>query len=341
MSHPAAISPFAAAPPAAAPAAPPAAPSAAPAAAPPAAATASPAAAPPASPPAAPRNEQGQTLQEFLAAYNPDRYRHPSHTVDMAVMTVANGKLKLLLIRRRNHPFLGCWATPGGFVALGEDLDRAALRELKEETGLDQGIYFRQLYTLGKADRDPRTHVITTAYITLAPAQALLQARAGDDAADAAWFTVSTRVLREDDRSRVTELTLARDAPAPAPAAIVYTITETVVDNWKRVRSAPDAARSTACLAGDHIKIVNMAVSLVREHALTTGLIFNMLPPAFLLSELQHAFEGVTGKTVNKPNFRRDVVAKKLVVPTGDTRFYYGRPVPLYAANRLYRYTDF
>ena len=76
------------------------------------------------------RNERGETLKEFLAKYNPDKYKHPSTTVDMIVATVQDNSLKVLLVKRKDHPFIGCWATPGGFVQFGEDIDQAAMREL-------------------------------------------------------------------------------------------------------------------------------------------------------------------------------------------------------------------
>ena len=56
------------------------------------------------------RNEQGQTLQEFLDAYDDSKYKHPSNTVDMILMTVYEDRLKLLLVKRSNHPYIGDWA---------------------------------------------------------------------------------------------------------------------------------------------------------------------------------------------------------------------------------------
>ena len=71
------------------------------------------------------RNAKGQTLQEFLADYDENRYRRPSNTVDMVLMTVHEGQLKLLLIRRKDHPFIGQWALPGGFINFDEDMETA------------------------------------------------------------------------------------------------------------------------------------------------------------------------------------------------------------------------
>lgn len=141
----------------------------------------------------------------FLREYknNRGRYPRPSVTVDLVIFSVVDTDLKVLLIKRGGHPFRGHWALPGGFVEVGdahedqgEDLEVSALRELAEETGLDQetliqnNVYLEQLYTFGKAYRDPRTRVIGVAYFALAPAHLIPLVRAGDDASDAGWFSV-------------------------------------------------------------------------------------------------------------------------------------------------------
>ena len=113
-------------------------------------------------------------------------YPHPAVTTDIAVFTIRDDALQLLLIRRGSPPFQGAWALPGGFVDINEDLDACAARELAEETGLAD-LYLEQLYTFGAPGRDPRERVISVAYFALAPAAAL-SVQAGDDAADAAWF---------------------------------------------------------------------------------------------------------------------------------------------------------
>lgn len=136
------------------------------------------------------KNEKGETLTEFLAHYDSSKYEKASQTADCLVFSVQNGKLKLLLIQRRDHPFIHEWAMPGGFMNIDEDLDQAALRELKEETSLSQSIYFEQLYTFSKVDRDPRTRVITTVYLTMVPASAIALAKANDDALTVSWFDV-------------------------------------------------------------------------------------------------------------------------------------------------------
>ena len=145
-------------------------------------------------------NAKGQTLEEFLAEYDETKFRRPSNTVDMILMTVSGARLKLLLIRRKDHPFINDWALPGGFVNFDEELETAVSRELAEETNITRDTYFRQLYTFGKSDRDPRTRIITTAYLSMTPEENIRNTRAGDDAADAGWFTVSKQIIETDAR---------------------------------------------------------------------------------------------------------------------------------------------
>lgn len=136
------------------------------------------------------KNEKGETLEEFLEAYDPKKYDCPCNTVDMLIFRQGE-PMKLLLIKRRNHPSIGDWAVPGGFVDVDESLYEAAKRELLEETGIDD-VPFIQLRTWGDPKRDPRWRVITTAYLAFIERD--ITATAGDDAKDALWFDVDLTV---------------------------------------------------------------------------------------------------------------------------------------------------
>ena len=115
-------------------------------------------------------------------------YPHPAVTVDVVVFTVREGTLEVLLVKRANWPHTGKWAIPGGFVEIDESLKRAALRELREETGV-KAAYLEQLGAFGHPDRDPRERVITVAYIAPLPIDQLTL-QAGSDAKDARLFDV-------------------------------------------------------------------------------------------------------------------------------------------------------
>ena len=90
---------------------------------------------------------------------------------------------KILLIRRKNEPFNGRWALPGGFVEYGETVEEAVLREFEEEVGLKARIK-KLLGVYSKPDRDPRGQVISIVFLLYAEGEA----KAGDDAADARFF---------------------------------------------------------------------------------------------------------------------------------------------------------
>ncbi len=119
------------------------------------------------------------------------RYKYPRPAVSAycVVFGLDADNLKVLLIQRRKSPFQGDWALPGGFVEIDEDLDSAARRELKEETGLSK-VYLEQLYTFGEVERDPRGRVITVAYFALVNL-ARHTVRAASDASRAVWFSMS------------------------------------------------------------------------------------------------------------------------------------------------------
>jgi len=109
-----------------------------------------------------------------------------SVTVDVVLFTIRDRRLQVLLIKRKIKPFANRYALPGGFVLQNESLDAAAVRELREETGVDR-VYLEQLYSFGDPRRDPRGRVITVAYYALVPNKQALHA--GTDAAEAAWFS--------------------------------------------------------------------------------------------------------------------------------------------------------
>jgi 8-oxo-dGTP diphosphatase len=105
---------------------------------------------------------------------NPETPRRPSIAVDLIIEMEGD---RIILIRRRNPPH--GWALPGGFMEYGESLEAAAVREAKEETGLDIEL-IHQLHTYSDPSRDPRGHTVSTVFI----ARARGTPRAGDDAGD-------------------------------------------------------------------------------------------------------------------------------------------------------------
>ena len=109
---------------------------------------------------------------------NKERPRNPYLTVDV-IIEIEGG---IVLIKRKNPP--PGWAIPGGFVDYGESLEEAAVREAKEETGLDIEL-IRQFHTYSDPKRDPRHHTVSTIFI----ARASGTPRAADDAKEVGIFT--------------------------------------------------------------------------------------------------------------------------------------------------------
>ena len=112
----------------------------------------------------------------------------PMVTVDAVVFGLFADKVQVLLINRANEPFKGRWALPGGFVDIDEELEDAAARELREETGLE-GVSLEQMHTFGEIGRDPRGRQITVVYLGVVT-DIETKVRAGDDAARVKWFDI-------------------------------------------------------------------------------------------------------------------------------------------------------
>ena len=140
------------------------------------------------------RDKNGLTEEEYLKDYNPDKWKKPSLTADICIITKSEGARKILLIRRGNHPYIGKWALPGGFTQQGEKIEETASRELEEETGIRMDAKSLALVGLySKPGRDPRDWTVSAAYLAVVD-ENKVRPIAGDDAEDAKWFTIA-----EDD----------------------------------------------------------------------------------------------------------------------------------------------
>lgn len=132
----------------------------------------------------------------------------PSVTVDIVIFTIQNDNLEVLLIKRKASPYKDSWAIPGGFIHVGETLEEAALRELKEETGVSE-VYLEQLYTFGTPERDPRKRVITVSYYALVSSEKL-EPQAGSDAREVKWHCLNNLPELAFDHKEILDCALER-----------------------------------------------------------------------------------------------------------------------------------
>ena len=279
--------------------------------------------------------------EEFLNSYDSSKYEKPSVTVDVLIFTIFNEKndnyrkldekkLSLLLIKRGGHPFKGKWAIPGGFISMNESLEEGAKRELYEETNV-KDIYLEQLYTYGDVNRDPRTRVISSSYMALVSSDKL-DVKAGDDAADARWFSVdykliSTTVNKEKKESiKRYRLELFNE---DIVLSCVIDDVELYVGGHKERKMVVVESND---LAFDHGKIIAYAIERLRNKIEYTDIAFNLMNEYFTLSELQQVYEIILNKELLKANFRRKI--SDYVIETNN----YTEKKGGYRPSKLYRF---
>lgn len=265
-------------------------------------------------------DRHGLTEEQFLKAYDVSMYERPSVTVDMLIFTVMDREqgnyrklpeksLQLLLIKRGEHPYLGQWALPGGFVSVDESIEDAARRELFSETNISN-IYMEQLYTWGDLERDPRTRVISCSYMALVD-RTHLNVQAGEDADDAAWFELNYEVLEENREERVQgceatqliSITLHNEIKNETLSGVVR-IVETVQGH---VRKLTREILQSNGIAFDHVTMIQYAIERLRNKVEYTDIIINLMPETFTLSELQRVYEIILGKDLLAAAFRRKI----------------------------------
>jgi 8-oxo-dGTP diphosphatase len=135
--------------------------------------------------------------------------QHPAVAVDVVILTIINGELRVLLTKRNTWPFIGLWSIPGTFVGIDEGLETAARRELEEGIHVD-GIYLEQLYTFGDPKRDPRYRVITVVYYALVNANRLRHVLRQNADSDHQWLSMYNLPSLAFDHREILSYTLQR-----------------------------------------------------------------------------------------------------------------------------------
>lgn len=127
--------------------------------------------------------------KEFLKSYNIHDFDVPLCTVDMAILSLIDGEINVLLVHRDEYPNKGKWALPGGFIDLKKDksIEAAAHRKLKEKTGLSSG-YLEQVETIGSPKRDPRGWSLTVLYYALVD---ITRVKLSDSGNQTEWWPLS------------------------------------------------------------------------------------------------------------------------------------------------------
>lgn len=131
-------------------------------------------------------------------------YPRPAVTTDCVVFCNSSDGMSVLLIERGNEPYKGCWALPGGFLDMEEDGEACAIRELKEETGLQLG-HMKQIGAFTEVDRDPRGRTISIAYYAFVEKT---DVKGADDAAQARWFPVDSIPTLAFDHDKILQMAL-------------------------------------------------------------------------------------------------------------------------------------
>ncbi len=281
--------------------------------------------------------------QTFLKNYDPSKYDRPSVTVDTLVYTVINKEnsnyrklpekvFKVLLIKRKKHPFKDYWAIPGGFIYMDENLEDAARRELKEETNIED-IYLEQLYTYGDVGRDPRTRVISCCYMSLIDSMQF-EVKASDDAKDAKWFEIKYKLIDEEKKKKdngyrkkkIYQLNLVCEE------IVLETTLHVMIEAHGRNTSVKRKIVSTHLIAFDHALAISYGIERLRNKIEYTDIVFNLMPEEFTLTELQQVYEVILDKKLLKANFRRKV--SDMVIETNAyTKDKGHRPSKLYRFN--------
>jgi len=202
-----------------------------------------------------------------------DGKNFPAVTADVVVVNIHAMPLRetgyivnTVLVKRKNEPFKGQWALPGGFIEENETIEACANRELLEETGIKNRMLF-PIGTFSSVGRDPRGQTISLAFSTVIPTlQNMLEVKAGDDAAEVRLFAVKGRAYIKgdlDDEDNVVDqdhVSVTLRDPVDG-TKIQYTAKFHLDRYCHKVAEIEYGKESNAQLAFDHAEIIALAVA--------------------------------------------------------------------------------
>lgn len=281
--------------------------------------------------------------QTFLEEYQIADYERPSVACDMVIFTIDQEaeenfrKLKkmkpqVLLIQRGQHPFMGAWALPGGFVRPNETCEQTASRELREETGISKA-YLEQLYTFSNPGRDPRGWIMSCAYMALLPREKVTL-KAGDDAINALWFTLDVSVRKEVVEQKIDGILRTQTIQLSLIHENIVLKSQVVKETFVDEEHEESTIHiQTSDIAFDHAQIIVYALQRLRGKLEYSDIIFHLMPKTFTLTQLQQAYECILDKELLKANFRRKM--RDMVLETKEYQEHGGhRPSRLYKQNK-------
>ena len=250
-----------------------------------------------------------QSEKEYLSQYNINKYERPSVTTDIAAFMIrseesdnykrdSENRLSILLVKRGVHPFMDCWALPGGFLKPNETVEECALREITEETNVVP-VAILPVGVFSEPGRDPRGWIISNAFFSVITEESVKQV-GGDDAADAQWFDVSFE--KDNDGDYRLSLSL-RENTASDSIHLDAVLTKERTKLGKSIF----LIKNSGGLAFDHARIIAEAVCLLRKYARDFNTIFDFLPEKFTLNEVQKVQETILDISILPANFRRKI----------------------------------
>ena len=245
--------------------------------------------------------------KEFLEDYDDTKYDKLSMTSDILLVSVSNKDntnyrktskkmISILLVKRDEFPFKDKWCLPGGFLnPKNETLDECAKRILKKETNLSD-IYLEQLYTFDDIERDPRTRVVSTAYVALVDKNKLTD-KLNENAL---WFDIA-EISYQDN---IVNVTLNNKQET-----IKFSIKKNLIE--KTTNQYSYSIIKNESIAFDHPKVILAGIERIRNKINYTDIVFNMMSEYFTLGELQDVYEVILGENLLAPAFRR-IIANKV-----------------------------
>ena len=260
--------------------------------------------------------------QQYLEQYNQAGYERPSVATDMAIFSIMEDgerdnfrklqkkALKLLLVKRAEHPFKDMWALPGGFCKSNEDILETAKRNLFEETNVKEA-YLSLAGVFGDVGRDPRGWIVSNTFLALVDGNKC-DIRPGEKVGEANWFSIELKKVSEDKEVLETKANVTTEYELLLQAEGTEKLLRAKVKEYKQFANYHESLRyeieECEGIAFDHAKLILYSLLYLRKNVENDfKLGFDLLPETFTLTQLQNAFELVLNKPLLAANFRRKV----------------------------------